>query len=215
MHAKSFLIATVVTQKMLKAASIVLGGGWFLSSPPPIVYVNPQNELLAPWASEAVESSLLPECAAYNQSVVFDGSLCSHLTINRIGSVAAHAMRRAHRCAGQWGAACVLSPEVGFSVPAAFLYDYHHARMRMIVAPKLVALDSEQQARVSQVYVRVAPPDGDGILGTRTVTFNDSVVVEYLNDDKKLVREQLTADDAFCVQLLRSAFDDACWHALD
>lgn len=214
-HAKSFSVVTVVTQKMLKAASIVLGGGWLLSSPPPVVYVNPQNELLAPWASEAVESSLPPECAAYNLSVIFDGSLCSHLTINRVGNVAAHAMRRAHRCAGQWGAACVLSPEVGFSVPAVFLYDYHHARMRTIVAPKLVALNEAEQVRSKEVYVRVSPPDSDGILGTRTVTFNDTVLVEYLNDDKKLVHEQLTGDDAFCVQLLRSAFDASCWRALD
>ena len=160
-------------------------------------------------------------CAGYIRSFIAVARFVHAARVARaprgaaVSTAAVDAMRRAHRCAGQWGAACVLSPEVGFSVPAAFLYDHQQARMRMIVAPKLVALDSEEQARASQVYVRVSPPDGDGILGTRTVTFNDTVVVEFLNDEKQLVREKLTGDNAFCVQLLRRSFDASCWHALD
>lgn len=82
--------------------------------------------------------------------------------------------------------------------------------MHMLVAPKLLPHDAES------VHVRISPPDGDGVTSTRTILFNRSVEVEYLDGKTKhLVRKTMEGNDAFCVQLLRHAFEPACWAALD
>ena len=105
---------------------------------------------------------------------------------------------------------CILSPEIGLALPAAFLYDHASASMHMLVAPKLLPHDAES------VHVRISPPDGDGVTSTRTILFNRSVEVEYLDGKTKhLVRKTMEGNDAFCVQLLRHAFEPACWAALD
>lgn len=197
-----------------KAAGLLtlLGGGlWLVDDPPPVVYVNKDNDLFAPWPSEALAgSSLPPECAFYNQSVVFSSELCSLFVVNRVAALYQRAAQRALSCAGAYGGECVLSPEIGLAMPAAFLYDHASASMRMLVAPKLLPRDGEP------VHVRVSPPDGDGITSTRTVVFNQTVQVEYLDGQSKtLVRTDLEGADSFCVQLLRHAFEPACWAALD
>jgi hypothetical protein len=95
-------------------------------------------------------------------------------------------------------------------MPAAFLYDYSTSSMRMLIAPKLLPLEAEQ------THVRVSPPDSDGITQTRTLILNQTVAVEYLDGQtKQLHQRRLEADEAFCVQLLRLAFESACWQALD
>ena len=82
--------------------------------------------------------------------------------------------------------------------------------MRMLIAPKLLPSES------AQVHVRVSPPDSDGITQTRTLVLNETVRVEYLDGEtKSLGSEHLSANEAFCVQLLRQAFEPACWAALD
>ena len=202
------------------SGALLLGSGfWFLQEPPPTVYVNEQNEWLSGWQSEAIGASSLPaECAFFNLSVIYDATLCSHFTIARAAGAPAQAMRRALRCAGAFGAECILSPEVGLGLPVAFLYDHETQKMRAMIAPKPVAL-TEAEANLSDVlprYVRVAAPDGDGLLNTRTMLFNNSIAVEYLDGERKtLERELLTGQSAYCVQLLRIAFEPACWKALD
>ena len=95
-------------------------------------------------------------------------------------------------------------------MPAAFLYDHATSSMRMLIAPKLLALESEQ------VHVRVSPPDSDGITQTRTLLFNETVAVEYLDGQTKSLHSgTLAKEEAFCVQMLRRAFEPACWKALD
>jgi glycine cleavage system regulatory protein len=82
--------------------------------------------------------------------------------------------------------------------------------MRMMIAPKLLARESEQ------VHVRVSPPDSDGITQTRTQLFNETVSVEYLDGHTKSLHSGLLVkEEAFCVQMLRMAFEPACWKALD
>ena len=95
-------------------------------------------------------------------------------------------------------------------MPAAFLHDYGSSTTRMLIAPKMLPSESEQ------TRVRVSPPDSDGITRTRTVVFNKTLTVEYLDGQtKQLHQERLEREAAFCVQLLRLAFEPACWHALD
>lgn len=190
----------------------LLGGGlWLVDEPPPVVYVNKNNDLFADWPSESYGAgSLPPECNFYNQSVTFSSELCSLFVVNRVAALYQRASQRALSCAAAYGGECVLSPEIGLGMPAAFLYDHNKASMRMLIAPKLMPLESES------VHVRVAPPDSDGITTTRTMVFNQTVDVEYLDGkSKNLVRETLVASDAFCVQLLRHSFETACWEQLD
>lgn len=195
-----------------KAAGLLtlMGGGmWFQDEPAPVVYVNKNNDLFAEWPSESLRSDSLPECSFYNQSVTFSSELCSLFVVNRVASLYHRASQRALTCAAAYGGECILSPEIGLGLPAAFLYDHATASIRMLIAPKLVEMSEP-------VHVRVAPPDGDGITSTRTMVLNNTVQVEYLDGKtKSLVKEELVGSDSFCVQLLRHSFETACWEALD
>ena len=61
--------------------------------------------------------------------------------------------------------------------------------------------------------MRVSPPDSDGITQTRTLVLNQTVRVEYLDGQSQVARQRVSSrqDEAFCVQLLRLAFEPACW----
>ena len=197
-----------------KAASLftLLGGGlWLLDDPKPVVDVNEGSSFMSAWPSEAVVgSSLPPECNFWNQSVVFSSEMCSLFVVNRAAAAYHSASTRALRCAASYGVECVLSPEIGLAMPAAFLHDYATSSMRMLIAPKLLPLEA------NQTHVRVSPPDSDGVTRTRTLVLNESVWVEFLDgESKSLGSEGLSGDAAFCVQLLRQAFEPSCWAALD
>lgn len=191
--------------------TLLSGGLWLVDDPPPVVHVNKDSGLFSEWPSELYGGgSLSPECSFYNQTVTFSSELCSLFVVNRVAVLYQRASQRALRCAAAYGGECILSPEIGLGMPAAFLYDHGTASMRMLIAPKLLPMESEP------MHVRVAPPDGDGITSTRTMIFNNTVQVEYLDGKtKNLVQETLVASEAFCVQLLRHSFEPACWEALD
>jgi hypothetical protein len=197
-----------------KAASLIAflsGGLWLLDEPKPVVYVNEDSRFMSAWPSEALAGSPLPpECNFWNQSVVYSSEMCSLFVVNRAAAAYQAASTRAMRCAAAFGSECVLSPEIGLAMPAAFLHDYSSSTMRMLIAPKLLPLEA------NQTHVRVSPPDSDGVTRTRTLVLNGTVAVEYLDGQtKQLHQRRLEADEAFCVQLLRLAFEPACWHALD
>lgn len=197
-----------------KAASLftLLGSGlWFMDQPKKVVYVNEGSGLMSSWPSESISgNSLPPECAFWNQSAIFSSEMCSLFVVGRAAAAYQSASTRALRCAASYGVECVLSPEIGLAMPAAFLYDHHSSSMRMLIAPKLVPQESEQ------VHVRVSPPDSDGITQTRTMFMNTTVSVEYLDGQTKQVHsESLTQEQGFCVQLLRKTFEPSCWTALD
>ena len=139
---------------------------------------------------------------------------CSHFTINRIGSRVQMSMDRARTCALQAGVQCILSPEIGLSIPAAFVADATGV-MNMIIAPKMV----HEEVGIPQ-QVRVFSPKRThqtNILGSsKTFVFNSSIKIEYLDSvSKKMVQTRLDGHDAHCVQLLRKAFDESCWNSLD
>ena len=199
--------------KIASTLALLGGGGlWLSERQTEVVFVNPNNELLSHWSSDSiVDGSVgMPDCIFYNNSVRFSSELCSHFAIARVSNTPSRAAQRAMACAAMVGTECILSPEVGFAVPTAFLYDHASFTMTTLVAPKLLPRESEI------AHVRVAPPDGDGLLDTFTLTFNTTISVEFLDGATKQLRiEEFTGERAFCVQLLRASYEPLCWQKLD
>ena len=201
-----------MASKLAGLVTLLGGGLWLIDEPKPVVHVNEQSSFMSAWPSEAIGSSsgLPPECAFWNQSVIFSDEMCSLFVVNRAAAAYPSASARAMRCTAAFGTECVLSPEIGLAMPAAFLYNHATSSMRMLIAPKLLPHESTQQ------HVRVSPPDSDGITQTRTHVLNETVRVEYLDGQSKgLGSDLLTQEEAYCVQLLRLAFEPTCWKALD
>ena len=181
--------------------------------PRPIVPATPDHAIFTPWPSE-VRSHLAdgaptdPECQFWNASIQYSSQLCTHFSLSRVAvSAAERGVARAVQCASRHDLDCVLSPEIGLSIPAAFVYDVH-AGMQMIVAPRLLPHESEQS------LVRIATPAG--VATPRALLINHTVVVEYLPGGSRApVTEQLTDAASYCVQALRDAYEAGCWENLD
>ena len=202
----------------------LLGGSglWFNSDPQQqladmaILKVNDDDSLLAHWQSEEFDASAeeQPECMWWKLSHTYDGTLCSHFTIGRLSTTPARARARAQSCAAARGTECVLSPEVGLAVPAAFLNDHEKGEMVMVLAPRLLPLENPGMARLQ--HVRVGPPDGDGLTDTRTFLFNTTIRAEFFDGiTKKMHSREFHNSEAYCVQLLRESFEKSCWQKLD
>lgn len=175
------------------------------------------NALLSTWASEDLafdgDEPLAGECNFFNFSRAYTAGFCDPFSVSRMqASTVRAAADRALRCAAKHAVECVLSAEVGFAVPAAFVSRHDGSGgMHAIVAPRMLQLP---RASTSSNYVRVAAPDGASFSST-TLQFNDSVKVEYVTTSKKVETTILTGSDAFCLQLLRVAFHSDCWKQLD
>ena len=204
------------------------GGVWFggREAVLPVVRINEDDSLLAHWPSEEFHSpaDAAPECRFWNMTVQYDAGLCNHFTIGRSASTPMRARDRALACAGAHGVECVLSPEIGLALPAVFLYVSHGeaiGTMRMLLGPKVLpppasSSSSSSSSEAQQQHVRVAPPGGDGLTDTRTFLFNTTVRVEYLDGaTRAMVTSELSGEAAYCVQLLRAAFEERCWTQLD
>ena len=140
---------------------------------------------------------------------MYTSDLCSHFSLSRMASNSAgRAIERAVRCAAWFETECVISPEIGVSIPAAFVYDPEGKGMRMLIAPRI--LDPGNDTRT----VRVQDPEEK--TGGRITELNHTIRVEYLPGGSRTpVSEALNGSDAYCVQMLRSAFVDECWQQLD
>ena len=207
----------------LTGAVTLLGGGWLYGNNPdsdaflrdlPTVKINDDDSLLAHWPSEdfGAPRGAPPECRWWSMKVNYDAGLCSHFTISRLSSTPARALVRASARAAAHRVECVLSPEVGLGVPAAFVNDHAEGALQMVLAPRLLpgAADAPRQ------HVRARPPDGDGLTDTRTFLFNKTVRAEFFDGVTKTMHtREFRGDAAFCVQLLRASFASACWERLD
>lgn len=198
--------------------TLLSGGGlWFGGNEGdlPVIKINDDDSLMAHWPSEdyGAPPDAAPECRFWNMSVQYKADLCNHFTIGRSASTPTKARERALACAGAHAAECVLSPEIGLAIPAAFLYiatGEGIGSMQMILGPRLLPVEADRQ------HVRVAPPTGDGMTDTRTFLFNRTVRVEFFDGaTRSMVTTELRDDAAYCVQLLRSAFEERCWQQLD
>ena len=177
----------------------------------PIQKINSDNSLLHKWLSDEFENDepLENECVFYNNTIKLDASACTLFTISRTSlSVFQAATDRAVRCASKAEVECILSSEIGFSLPAVYLSDQtSHAGMLSIIAPKITSMAEE-------VHVRVNVPPGS-LFESTIFMFNNAISVEYMNDNKEIKSGIFKGKDAFCIQLLRRAFEESCWARLD
>lgn len=168
--------------------------------------VNPDGDLLEDWESDT-NTSLAPECRWLDGSTRYTSDACSWFIINRHSSTPAAAFDRALRCAAQTDTECVLSPEIGLGTPACFLVG--QTVTRMVLAPRVLP-----QEPPASVNVRIHNPGNR--LSTRTLRLNTTIRVEYLDGTTRRVAiETFTGREAYCVQLLRLAFNASCWQQLD
>lgn len=184
----------------------------------PVVPVNIDSALISEWLSDRIESysdePLEGECSFFNFSKSHTAEFCDTFTISRMQSgTIAVATSRALKCAAKAGTECVLSSEIGLAVPAAFLARQDsNDGMKVLIAPRRVSMQKGDLS-VSQKHVRVSVPTDT--FGSRTLVFNDSIRAEYLTPDKRVKSEVFIGDEAFCLSLLRVAFEKECWDNLD
>ncbi len=172
---------------------------------PKVRWVNANDELMSYWPSEESEKGP-PECLFLNSSVVYKSDLCSHFVLSRPSSSPALAFDRARRCAAHFESECVLSPEIGLSIPAAFVVN--GSDLRMLIGPRLFNMSSAQK------MIRVSQPGSS--LSTQTVLMNMTLDTEYLDGQTRTLRRSvLQPPESYCVQLLRRAFVPECWSGLD
>lgn len=170
------------------------------------------------------------ECTPFDGRMQYTNGVCSHFALSRVLTVDTHdlALQRALRCGRVWSESqCILSGEIGLSIPAAFLYSPTKG-MRMVAAPRLVSSppsaptrgkDDDDDARGAgdDLYVRVNyRQTANRSAGSYVVRMRRSIDIEFtLGASRRVANERLSGSDAYCVQLLRMAFSDDCWNALD
>lgn len=186
---------------------LIAGRGAWRGEDPPTVKLETHTSFLSPDWDPA-----RPDCKFYNASYKYKDGLCSHFSISRMGvGVQQEALKRALDCATAHETDCILSPEVGLSVPAAFVYD-EVSGLKMLIAPKFLDLTSELEA--DPRAMELAMPDGKRT-GVQ-LTLNSSVNVEFLEGATREIKQSiLSGSSAHCAQLLRFAFVDECWASMD
>lgn len=200
----------------------LLGGGKlflheFVPTNVQVVYVNDDDVLLSVWDSESLDSDVdaQPECRFWDFETQFSRTLCSHFTISRATTAPVRAAKRALRCAGAAETECVLSVEIGLALPAAFLINASTGRVRSLVAPRILP-PPESDAPPALQRVRASVPGADAMFGTKTFQFEKQIHVEFLDGaSRRMQTMQLSGQEAYCVQLLREAYEPACWQSLE
>jgi hypothetical protein len=180
-----------------------------------------ESGVLSQWSSEALgvegNEPFDDECQFFNFTTAFTSEFCEPFAITRIQtSVTNAAISRSVRCAAKFDLECVLSSEIGFAVPAAFVADpKSEFGMRELIAPKVVDqwTGGSKTEHSDERFVRINVPSDT--FNTRTVRMNDTLTVEYMTKNRRMVQETLKFSDSFCVNLLRVAFSNACWSTLD
>lgn len=193
------------------ATTLLFGGNYFQPSSPPTpspytaVEVTPLGGMFTHWDEEGGAST---DCTFWNGTFYYSPAACDPFAVSRIsGAMAQSAVDRAIRCGAQHDTHCVLSGEIGFSAPAAFLYDESNG-FRMLLAPRLLPQNS-----VSKM-VRLQDPAA--VAANIILTLNDTVTVEFMSGGSRTVQtELLKGAEAYCVQTLRASILPACWTSLD
>lgn len=183
----------------------------------PLSSVNVDKKLLSVWTSEELETyteePFNDECSFFNFSKQYTSEFCDAFTISRMQTGTLRvAEERALKCAAKAKTECILSPEIGLAVPAVFIGAPEEERgIITIIAPRVVPLP--KGTNVSQKHVRVTLPSDT--FATQTVVMSDATKVEYMTASKTVKSEVFLEQAAFCINLLRVAYDSTCWQQLD
>lgn len=147
-------------------------------------------------------------CNFLNGTTVYKNALCSHFSLARLPThTTDEALRRALDCATEYAVDCILSPEIGLNVPAAYVYDAQLG-LRAVIAPTL----SWKSADVATVQLAL-PDTGERM---RTATYHRSVAAQFLDGSTRAVLAMnFSGTAAFCVQQLRDTFANECWNSID
>lgn len=215
-------MAVGVSSTGVAGVLLALGATMFGDEPPPTVKISDDGRFLHPhWHEDAVTG---PSCNFYNSSFQYTTALCSHFALARMSAaVQAESLKRAFACAAYYETDCVLSPEVGLAVPAAFVYDELQG-LKMAIAPKILSVvggeGREENAAgattgaTTTTTIEVRDPNTSVPL--KKVQMHDTIEVEFLEGVSRTMGKQIfSGSAAFCVQLLRVAFDRSCWSELD
>ena len=196
----------------MSAVVLCLGtlGFWSNTADVPIVSVaiTPEGGTFARWEGE----NFNPEnCQWWTGTHYYDPGVCNAFSITRVSSSdVTEALERASYCAVKGETDCVLNGEIGFSIPSAFLYDADSAEMRMLIAPRFVAQDEPGPVKTIKMQ------DPYEVHPNQLYELNSTVKVEYLKGGaRSMAVEELTGQNAYCVQALRRSIAPACWEALD
>jgi hypothetical protein len=189
---------------LVAAAAFAFEEYW--SNKQPLVDVTRDGSFLSDWDWD----DKVPPCSFFNGSYEYTGGLCSHFALARMSSATQiESTDRALACAAHFQTDCILSPEVGLSIPAAFIYD-QFAGLKMVIAPKILLL-TEHNSTVKRIGFQ--NPDSRTSI---TMHFNDTINVQYLRGGTRVMEsETMSGSSAYCVQLLRRAFDGQCWREID
>jgi hypothetical protein len=188
---------------MIGVLVAVVGWLWTATTDTPVVEVPvaPAGTLFGYWTDDEKF-----DCKWWPGDVYYATDACSTFAITRISSGDMNkAIERAIRCAVHGETACVISGEVGFSVPTAFLYD--HTGMSAMIAPRLLDGASKRKVKLQ---------DPTGAHPTQIFEFNNTITAEFLRGGSRSVEtRELTGDAAYCVQALRRSIAPSCWSGLD
>lgn len=212
------MAGTATTGALGSFFTLIAASSWYSTRPAEqaVVPATKDGAVFAHWTSDdetlwSDGAYIEPNCSWWNGTVSYTSDLCSHFSLSRMASNnAGRAIERAVKCAAHYETECVIAPEIGVSIPAAFVYDPEGTGMRMIIAPRILPPADLPDVRT----IRVQDPDEQ--TSGRLVEFNHSIHIEYLPGGSRApVSETLNGSDAYCVQLLRAAFVDECWAQLD
>jgi hypothetical protein len=191
-------------------SGVMLAGlvAFWPDAPVDVVEVNVDGSYLGPW-DKAADT---PPCAYWNTSVRYKTALCNHFALARMSpATAQEALSRALECASAHDTDCILSSEVAFSIPTAFVYD-QVSGLQMLVAPKIIQLPENTTFEERDVAFQ-DPRDSSK---KTQLTMNNTIHVEYYDPlNKEIQRKLFRGQDSYCVQIARVAFDDSCWKNLD
>lgn len=188
------------------------------------VEITPSGGIFSEWPLDS-DGNEENACSFWNATHFYSPRTCDTFGVSRLSvSNANRAVERAIKCAAQFDTQCVLSGEIGFSAPAAFLYDAESG-FRMVLAPRIVAppnptdgagASGSQESDSSDQSKLVRLQDPAESASNVLFKFNSSVTVEYMTPGSRaVIVETLTGNDAYCVQALRASVSPACWTELD
>ena len=200
----------------MAAVTLLSATLWPSSETPVAVNVNANDELLSEWDSETFGSESPPDCRFWNHSFQYRSSSCRHFSVFvRSGAPSTSRVKeRALLCAANHETECILSAEIGLSVPAAYVYDHLSGEITEYLAPKIVPFEHRPEDYDPEfMRVRISKPDDE--METKMVLMNKTVVVNYMDMPTRSMKTKLlNGKHAYCVQLLREAYTSECWNQI-